>query len=414
MPAYGHALMEALCFSAEGCKGFKGLRDEDWKKLLPLCDASQLTLLIGHLGHGYLPGWVSERIHRNYLSNCRRLERLQSATTDIAGSLRKHSIDSVVLKGFAHWIHFISDPVLRSQGDIDIWCRPDQVYAAKDVLTGLGYRSVGQSKGRHLDPMIRETAWAWTGDYFATDLPIPVDLHFQLWDSKMERIAGPCEEEIWQRRCNWTLAEGIAVGQLDLADAVSFAALHVLMHLLHGDVRLQRTWELGFFLRKHSGDDAFWQRWRNLYSDQVRQMQVISFVLSNQWFDCGLPTCVREEEQSLPEDIRLWLRQYGSSPIQSLFTTNKDELWLNLCLLRSFSDKARLIVRRLFPVSAREIGFAASHVNNGSKNKISTVARLVLRRAIHHLIALPLTCLGGLAWWWRCQRMSTIWRRRCS
>jgi hypothetical protein len=76
--------------------------------------------------------------------------------------------------------------------------------------------------------------------------------------------------------------------RLDLADTLVFAVLHFMMHLLHGDLRLQRAWEIAHFLHARSTDAAFWSRWESLYSPQVLQMQAIAFDLGRQWFGCDL------------------------------------------------------------------------------------------------------------------------------
>lgn len=291
---------------------------------------------------------------------------------------------------------------------MDIWCPPDLVLQAKDVLSGLGYRSIGKSKGRHLDPMIREVHWEWTGDYFAPDLPIPVDLHYRLWDEDMEHIAGPNETDIWNRRCPAIMTTGQMVPQLDLVDAVAFASLHVLMHLLHGDLRLQRAWELAFFLQAHSGDQAFWTRWNSLYSRKERLMQVIPFALSHTWFACELPSSIRAEINMLPKDVLFWFERYSWSPVDSLFTPNKDELLLNLSLLQSTQNRARVFIRRLLPVYAI---LGGSPSNNSGQTVRSATAigwRFTLHRAGHHLRQLPLTCWRTLVWWWEYQKAERI------
>lgn len=409
MPPYARALLQALRFSEPNPEYLGRLDDPQWLRLLELADRTQLTLLLPHIGGEHLPLWVQERVHRNQLNNNVRFSRLQASLRDINKSFRSKSIDFVVLKGFTNVGHFIPDPKVRSQGDLDLWCQPKVVSKARDALVDVGYRSVGKSKGRHLDPMIREASWEWTGDYFAPDLPIPVDLHYRLWDASTEHIAGPAEDAIW-RRCVPAGVSGCGIlQQLNLTDALAFASLHVLMHLLHGDVRLQRVWELAFFLQKHSGDEAFWRYWKGLYTDEERRMQVIPLALAAEWFNCTLPDSVIAEIKSLPKGILLWLERYGASPLGSLFSTNffaanKDELLLNLCLLHSPRSKLKVVGRRLFPIHAVGDAYTEHGKGDGRLSRSSRHNVAKWRRFFHHMAVLPLVCWRLILWWWRCNR----------
>lgn len=384
IPRYAKALLQVLNFEKRDGNGLRHLSDCEWRQLLEFCDESQLTLVLGEFGRPFLPTWVRTRIQQNAASNALRFERIKAATVEIARWLTGSTIEFALLKGWTHAPAFTPDPLLRAQNDIDIWCLPEEVFRARDVLTRYGYRHFGKTKGRHLDPLIRESSWMWTGDYFAPDLPIPIELHYQLWDSKFERIAGPNECEIWKRRRE-VVFDGHTVATLDLADTLTFAALHLMMHLLHGDVRLQRAWEISHFLECHANDDAFWSRWRGLYSAEVRRMPVIAFWLASRWFGCRLPGHIYEEIDGLPRNVRLWMRRYCFSPVESLFSPNKDELWLNLPLVPSLGGKFSVAARRLFPIRAASAGHPEQ-----------TAAGSFTARARYHLGSLPRTLSSGL------------------
>ncbi|MBV8812008.1 MAG: nucleotidyltransferase family protein, partial [Acidobacteriaceae bacterium] len=409
IPRYGIALLEALQFSKREGKLLEQLDTSEWNQLLALSDTTQFTLLLGHLCREFLPDSVRARIDRNYIDNAHRFERLKAAAFEISDVLTERSIEFALLKGFAHSPGLSPDPLLRAQGDIDLWCLPDQVFEARDALSDLGYRPACKSKGRHLDPMIRETHWVWRGDYFAADLPMPVDLHYTLWDAEMECIPGPPEKEMWNRRVRVGM-DGRFIPTLDPADALSFAALHVMMHLLHGDLRLQRVWELAYALDNHSHDEEFWSQWRSRHNAEARQLQLVPLLLADQWFGCGLPELIRKETEEISPDVALWVREYGLSPVEALFVPNKDELWLNLCFLRSFRDKARVFSRRLLPLGAAAMT-ASEDSSPASNVKRNTPLRtLLIQRAWYHARAIPATCFGGLKWWWLRQQLgSNFW-----
>jgi MFS family permease len=404
LPRYGHALLEILNFESPQGDSLCQLDDNEWRQLLALCDASQLTLLLEHLAGPFLPAWIQTRTRQDLANNALRFERLKAAVVEIAQTFTAQSIQFSVLKGYTHSPAFTPDPLLRAQSDIDIWCLPETVFRARDVLAQLGYRHFGKSKGRHLDPLVREASWRWTGDYFAPDLPIPVDLHYELWDKALERFAGPNEKDIWQRRVPALLDDQL-VTTLDLADTLTFAALHLMMHLLHGDLRLQRAWEIAYFLEHHARDDAFWCRWNRLYKADVRRTQSIVFLLASYWFRCRLPDAIAEESNRLPDEIQMWMDRYRFSPIQSLFFPNKDELWLNLALVPSLGDKVRVAARRLFPVQAALASNSRQTSGKSDSPGLLDRARLFAGRARHHVTLLPITSLQGLQWWWTRQQL---------
>ncbi len=298
VPEWGMTLLEALQFHGGDCQRLTGLNEDDWHRLLALSDSSQTTLLLGHYGGTYLPDRIRSRIEKNVLDNADRFRRITQAVAEISTLFDSHSVDFCVLKGFTHSPELTPHPLLRAQGDIDLWCLPAHIDVARDALLELGYRPFGKSKGRHLDPMIRPTEWQWRGDYFARDLPIPVDLHFTLWDEKLEFLAGPDELALWQRRVCRTF-QGQTIKQLDPADTLLFAVLHFMMHLLHGDPRLQRAWEIGYFLDSRSADVDFWKRWEGLYSPEFLNVQCIAFDLARQWFGCELPAAVEARVRAL-------------------------------------------------------------------------------------------------------------------
>lgn len=397
IPRYAAAVLQALQFSDADAQGLHALDEGEWKKLLEFCDAAQLTLLLGNLCRPSLPGWVQARIERNYNDNAARFRRMKSAVLEISERLTARSIDFALLKGFAHSPAFTPDPLLRAQGDIDIWCLPERVQEAKQVLVGLGYRPIGRSSGRHLDPMVRETNWTWRGDFFDPVLPIPVDLHYQLWDEELERIPGLREPEVWDRRST-VLLDDYVVPTLGPADSFSFAALHLMMHVFHGDLRLQRAWELAYGLYRRVNDQKFWADWQSFHAAESRKLQVIAFLLVDHWFQCGLPKLILEETELLSAGVTTWIARYGLSPIEALFAPNKDELWLNLCLLDSFASKTAVFCRRVLPIGSAVKNATA---NGGSQPRTASRAmRFVAHRAWHHSRTFIPTCVQAVRWWW--------------
>ena len=385
IPKFAAALLEPLQFPPAG-NALNELTAAEWADLLSFCDRAQLTLTFGHFAAPFLPDWVSARIAGNLANNVERHRQWKAAVFEIADGLETRGIDFALLKGPAHSPDFTPDPLLRAHGDIDLWCQSDAIPHAAQVLSDLGYFPFAETKGRHLPPFVRPGQWTWRGDYFATDLPIPVDLHYALWDRNLERLDGPCEPDLWRRRGRMRI-DGRIVPALCLPDTLAFAALHSLMHMFHGDLRLQRAWEIAYFLNNRAGDSAFWTEWHALHPPDLRVLEATMFALTAVWFQCKLPPIVTQEIENLPPDVRIWIERRGWSPVEALFTPNKDEMWLHLALVQRLHDKVRIFARRMFPVDA-----ISDRDRQGRE--------VVVARAVHHLRTLFPALVKGAKWWW--------------
>jgi hypothetical protein len=161
----------------------------------------------------------------------------------------------------------------------------------------------------------------------------------------MEGFPATGIEEFWTRRV-WMEAEGWRFQTLSPPDALGFAALHMLKHILHGDARPVHAYEIAMFLRRHPEGDEFWDSWRRLHRPELRLLEAISFRFAAEWFGAEAP----REATALPPPIEQWFARYAASPIIAFFRPNKDELALNLHLIEGNLTKARVAARRLFPM----------------------------------------------------------------
>jgi hypothetical protein len=321
-----------------------GFSEAEWKAALYYCDRNQLTLMLPRAG---LPEDVQRRLDRNAADNRERVRRLKESFFEIGEIVRTPYL---VLKGFANWDQFTPDPLSRIQYDLDLFC-PDTAPEVRAALAQLGYESIqGAEKfpTDHLPALVRKTGWQWRGDFFDPDIPISVELHFRLWDEATEGFPAPGVEEFWSRRVQQSLDERPYMA-LHPADALGYAALHLLRHLLRGDVRAANIHELAWFLDRNAGDNEFWSCWRDLHGPELRRLQALCFRLAAAWFDCRMHPIAEAEAESLDRPIRQWFEQCAASPAEAYFRPNKDELWLHLCLLDSFRKKSAILRRRLFP-----------------------------------------------------------------
>ena len=325
--------LAALQFAGERA----ALTDAEWEAALYYCDRHQITLLLG------------DRAESRRVKNRVRVARLKREFWEVKEALDAAGIEFAMLKGFTHWGQYWPDPDSRVQYDLDLYC-PEAATAARDALLRIGYVpwAAEDSRTDHLPPLARPSAWQWGGDFFDPEIPVSVELHFRLWDEATERFPAPGLGDFWGRRVTRSL-EGRDYLALDPADGLGYSALHLLRHLLRGELRAASVWELGYFLDHHTGDGEFWARWRDLHPPELRRLQAIGFRLAAEWFGCGLSPEAQAEVDQLPANIGRWFEQYAASPAESLIRPNKDELWLHLRLLDSFGKKAAVARRRLLP-----------------------------------------------------------------
>ena len=371
------------------------LEAPSWQELLDWCDARQLTFLLPSICGNALPSAVRHRISECRTKYMQRFARLKQELAEVADAFNDAGLNFVLLKGLTHSPIFTPDPVMRAQGDIDLWLRGESVYRAQDVLTRIGYVPLADSKCRHLPPMARRSHWKWRGDRFDPEMPIAVELHYELWSEKTEYIALPGFDSFWDRKQSRTF-DGREIDVLRDEDLVGFAALHLLLHVIHGELPMQRAWEIANFLHRSAHDSGFWNSWRQLHPAVLRQAEVLIFCLMRMWFGCDSAPIVQQETAELPSRVHFWLNQFSLSPLKGQFRANKDDLWLHLALVNSRSHRIRVLGRRLAPISIP--GFADRAGKTPRLSQIFRQRGLLLSRAAHHAATLLPTVWQGLRW----------------
>jgi predicted MFS family arabinose efflux permease len=398
-------VLEALQFASTDRNPLERLSEDAWQRALNFCERTQMTLALGVECSDHLSDAVGRRMDRHFANNAERWQRTQAAYREVALALEKEGLDHAVLKGFSHCPLFVRDPRLRAQGDLDLLLPRDQVRRALDVVARLGYRPIEESDEHptdHLPTMVRKMGWVWRGDPFDPEMPLSLELHFQLWDGGTERFAPKGLDCFWERRQSREL-EGLRFTSFHAADAIGYAALHSLRHLLRGDTRVFHIYELARVLHHHADDAGFWDVWRELHDPSLRALEAICFSLAESWFACRLPEAVHDEVDRLPTEVTRWLKTYRWSPIEGLFRPNKHELWLHWALLDSGRDRAAVLRRRLLP-GRLPSPFGAPHVPDSQvtwrmrMRSRGAYLNYLASRVSHHARALPRTGWSAVRW----------------
>lgn len=400
-PRHILAALELLQFHDASVNRLASLSGTERRQFLEWCDARQLTLMLRHVGGSNLPAWVGEAAFERMTRYELRFNRLKRDLFEIVEALNAAGLEFVLLKGLSHSPALTADPRLRAQGDIDLWLIGSSAYKARDVLSSLGYVPLLNSKSRHLSPMGRPGGWQWRGDLFDPEMPISVELHYELWSDRAEHIVVPELEQFWERKTLRNF-DGCMINVLCDEDLLGFASLHLLLHLLHGELPLQRAWEIARFLDTRVSDEPFWTSWRNSHPAALRQLETCIFCLVTDWFECRLRQELETDFQRLPGTLKSWLKEFSLAPLAREWKPNKSEIWLHLAFIEKRKDKFRVLGRRLIPIALPM--FADRAISRPSAiSTLLTFCRqlpLLAGRLLVHLATFFPTLFEGVRWFW--------------
>jgi hypothetical protein len=403
LPRGPAAALAALHLSQPRPDALARLTESQWREALDFCNRSQITLALRRRAREFMPEWVREITDRNLAHNVQRLRGIEDQYRTLSARLDAAGIPFLALKGLTQCPLFGSQPQDRPQYDIDLFTPRETVCAARDALLGLGLESMeGMERfpTDHLPALIRKTGWQWRGDVFDPEMPLAVELHFQFWSGGVERFEAPGTAEFWQRR---TPGPVLHLPALAAPDALGYACLHLLKHVLRGSARPFHAYEVACFLDSHAGDTAFWTEWRALHSPGLRRLEAVAFRLAWEWFGGALGPA-EEEMAQLPAAVRAWFDRFALSPACVPFDSNKDELWLHLSLLESRRDAFAVARRRLFParlppaVDAVYVPDADMSWRRRVRKRLRWAAYSASRLA-HHAMAMPSVVRSGARWW---------------
>jgi hypothetical protein len=397
IPDWVWAVTSALHLRRPDLQPLRLLDDAAWRAVLSFCDRQRITLVLGRRANEAMPGWVRERIAANRIGNARRtgqlLELYRMLNATLAG------IDFAVLKGVTQTRLTGERPEDRVQYDIDLYALRDSALAARDRLLRCGFESRSEYENLptdHLAPMVRNSPWEWRGDYFDQEIPISIELHFRFWNRDWERLDAADAEAFWVRRVTCPLGD-LELSALHPADAVGYTALHLLRHLLRGDVTVGQVYELAVMLDRAADNQELWARWQEWHAPRLKQLEVVAFQLAREWFGCRMGPV-----GELDPAAASWFHSFAFSPLANQFRPNKDELWLHWSLLETAGDRWRVGRQRLLPsrlpgpvdgADTQKLGWTRRW------RKRLRYAAYLAGRVWRHAVALPRTAVSGLRFW---------------
>ncbi len=367
IPPEVKALLSALQLSEPELAPLKTLSSEEWASLLSFSDLAHLTLQIAQLPMDGFPDWVVERLRSNLEDNVLRYERIKSTYRETTEALDRAGVEHLVIKGFTQSPDYVADPQFRAQSDIDFFCPPESIWAARDALYAIGYKAHGEkasyARADHLETLVRLGDWQWKGNPFDPGMPLGIELHFCLWNERVSHIRIPEIDLFWARRTT-RVVNGFSFSCLSPIDHMAYFALHILRNLFIGDWIVHHVFELAVFLHSHADDDSFWRLWYQFHPPSLRSYQTIAFFYAYSWFNCRLHPLAAQEIDRLPASRRSWLSCFSGSALEHMFHQNKDSLWLYLSFFTSRREKWKILTQVLLPFRISSIRSPAVQMRN--------------------------------------------------
>jgi hypothetical protein len=415
IPSELSALLLALQLRDANAVPLRMLSDTQWRNLVSFCSRSQLTLLLARIDATNLPLWVVEQLDQNMMDNSRRSERIKATYNEATAALNSFGVPHLVLKGFTQVPHYAPALSSRSQSDIDMYCPPSYLQQAKTALESIGYvadRVLDYSNADHLPTMARKGEWKWRGNHFDPDMPLSIELHFSLWNSRLCLTPFPEIDQFWERR-QVRQHNDFKFNALDPVDQLAYFSLHILRNLIFGQWVVHHVFELANFLHKHADNAEFWKKRAQTHTWLFRAHQAVAFAYARSWFNCNVPTDVELEISMLSPAVKHWLDLYIFSSLEGMFHENKDWVLLNASLISSKTQRYTWLRRTLFPQRMPRRNAPAITFKNRQPRSSSTAVtsealqpvhrfhyvRYVLGRIPAHAFVIIRTFCKGLLWW---------------
>jgi predicted MFS family arabinose efflux permease len=346
--------LRALRFQDPDRVALRNISDAEWERILSTWPTARMmtSYRIDHSGD--LPQWVGKKIDRYRADTALRFQKIHRAYAKVANELARSDIDHVVVKGFSLSPGYTDHPAFRPQGDIDLYCPPETVHRAQQVLLDLGYAPVPHPPEKlndQLPTMMPSVSWAPGLNIFDPEMPIAFELHFRFWDENFMRFRADGIGEFWNRRITRQV-DGLAFPSLHPADNLGYTALNVLRDLLQGMPSLEQVHGVARFLHTQSSEEQFWHSWQELHDPSLRRLEAICFQLATDWFGCKVSPEVQEEMDQLPPAIQVWFSEASKSGLYPKSSQAKNGAWLHVLLLESLRDKADVLRETIFRVGS--------------------------------------------------------------
>jgi hypothetical protein len=190
---------------------------------------------------------------------------------------------------------------------------------------------------------------------------------------------------------------------LGAADNLKYSCMHLVRHLLRGDLQVRHVYELAHFMECTASLDSFWNMWARSAAPRESLIELMAIRLASEWFGCRMHSAPRRLIQRTPAPVDRWFRLFALSPALGTTKPNKDELWLHFCLVTNKPVRRRIAMRRLVPVNRQRIVLDPHMPKRGgivpSLQGFLYEGSFLAARAAHHFRSLVPVVRSGFRWW---------------
>lgn len=309
-----------LGFSLEYSDRLKAIQrfdERQWKYVLQwLADAGLAFYFLRRLEEanagGGVPPWVLSRLERNFASNQLRIHGMAQRFGALNQRFNEAGVHFAAIKGFSLVPQFCPDAALRHQADLDYLVDEQSLPAASRILIEAGYRpQVSRSS--------KESIFVFPGaepsrgdDQYSPDMAHAVELHADVWDSKMHRLPPiPHLFSVAQSRTrDWN---GFTFPAQRDEDAFLLQVLHACRHVFTQWIRLSCLFEIAYFLQRRASDSLLWDRIAQRVGNNamLREFVVVVTEMAAQIFSAPIPELVQDWDATVRPGPRTWIQHYA-------------------------------------------------------------------------------------------------------
>jgi Uncharacterised nucleotidyltransferase len=333
--------------------------EKQWRQVLALADTAGLTLFLrANLKQRGdfqgLPGSIQQALEQRFQDNVARTEAICQELIQFNRLFQVQNIRYLNLKGQVLYPDFVNERRNRLQYDHDFLIRPEDLERTYALFLSLGYSPLPSSSKLavgHLPTLVRKTDWKWKGNLFDPEIPRAVELHFQLWDSKFDKISIRSLDDVW-RNSEVAAFEAVALPVLSRQHNLLYCVLHSFRHLLRNDLRLSHLYEIGYFLHRRCENASFWPGFLKSLLSCSNSCRVTATMLELARRTFGAepePMTTQFINEHLSPAAALWVEEFGIRESVHCFRRSKSALFLQLDFVEGLVGKSVVIARKLIP-----------------------------------------------------------------
>ena len=292
-------------------------RQRRWKRVLQWLDDAGLAFyflqkLEDTHTRGAVPPLVLSRLERNFAGNQLRIDEMARRFDVINHRFNDAGVRYTVIKGFSLVPQFCPHAALRHQADLDYLVDASSLPAAGRVLIEEGYGSQDSRSSKESIFVIPGGAPSRGDAQYSPHSPHAVELHTDIWDSKMHRLPPIPSLFSGAQPTTHCWNGSMFPAQAD-EDAFLLQILHACHHVFTQWIRMSCLFEIGYFLHRRASDAALWSGVERRVGDDaiLREFVVIITEMAARLFATPVPKLIREWGARIRPEPRTWIEYYA-------------------------------------------------------------------------------------------------------